>query len=175
MNRLSRFAAVGLIALMVGAQAADTPPEPPMHGKHPHRADGALGHGPLQMLNRHKVELKLSAAQEKQWQAAEAASQAASQARRDAHAKLRESLAAEREKEVLDLAKIDELIEQQREQAQAQQRAVHEQWLAVYASLSQEQKRMASQHIKQGMARMDKRMARKHRHHDGPPPGAPMH
>lgn len=172
MNRLSRFAAVGLIALMVGAQAADTPPEPPMHGKHLHRAGG---HGPLQMLNRHKAELKLSAAQEKQWQAAEAASQAASQARRDAHAKLRESLAAEREKEVLDLAKIDQLIEQQREQAQAQQRAAHEQWLAVYASLSQEQKRLASQHIKQGMARMDKRMAHKHRHHDGPPLGAPMH
>lgn len=135
------------------------PPPPPMKGKlaHPPRGEARPLAGPLAGLIRLKPELKLSAAQEAKWAAAESASKAAFEARGAVQDQLRSSLDAERQKDVMDLAKLDKDLRAAHEQGEAAHEAARDKWLAVYDSLSAEQKRLVSDRMKQQLARADER------------------
>lgn len=177
MKFMPRFMAMTLITVMAGAQAAqataDTdnhrPPQPPMHAMHGGPMEGGFMHD----LARIKADLKLSPDQEAGWQAAEAASKAAHEAMRQQHEAARDQFKAEMQKDIIDLAKLDQLMSQQREQARSLHEAAKSKWLAVYASLSDDQKRLVSQRIKAKMARFDKMRERFQERHKAKQDAAP--
>jgi Spy/CpxP family protein refolding chaperone len=143
--------AVSLFAVVfVAAQAAPGP----ARGRGP-GADHEGG--PLfSVLEKAKTELKLTAEQSAKWQEAEAAGKAARDAMRQDHEKMRAMMDAERQKDILDLAKLDQQMETMMEAGRKAREQAKDKWLAVYDSLSDDQKRLASKRIKEAFACMDK-------------------
>jgi Spy/CpxP family protein refolding chaperone len=163
-QRLPRLAVSVFAALMVAAQAAPSPR--PDH-------DG----GPLfSVLAGAKDELKLTAEQSAKWQEAEAAGKAAREAMRQDHEKMRAVMEAERQKEVLDLTKLDQQMESLMEAGRKAREQARDKWLALYDSLNPDQKRIASIRLKAAFARMDamhdRMKARMHGHMPPPPDDA---
>ncbi|WP_179958199.1 Spy/CpxP family protein refolding chaperone [Chitinimonas arctica] len=157
MKLLPRLMAMSLLTVMVATQAAQAgePADAARHARHA-GAHGMHGDGMFKALARVKAELKLSPAQSGLWEEADAATRDARQAMRQNHEQMRAAMQAERQKDVLDLAKLDQAMSSQHEQARQGREAVKSKWLAVYASLSVDQKRVVSQHIKDRFARMEK-------------------
>lgn len=180
MKFMPRFMAMTLITVMAGAhaaQAADSdgqrPPRPPMHAMHGGPMEGGFMEGGfMHDLARIKAELKLSADQEAGWQAAEAASKAAHESMRQQHEAMRDQFKAETQKDIIDLAKLDQLMSQQREQARSLHEAAKSKWLAVYASLNDDQKRLVSQRIKAKVDRFE-HMRERFKEHRKPKQDAP--
>lgn len=172
MKALPRIVAITLITLLAGAQAAqwagkDAPElQHGMHGSEIMDAGGMM-HGLMKM----KAELKLDAAQTAKWDEAETAAKSLHDNMRQEHDKIRALLDAEKQKDIIDLAKLDSAMQAQREQRRAAHEAVHAKWLAVYASLNDDQKKLVTKHIKEHMSKLDK--MRDHlmeRMHHGEPP-----
>ncbi|WP_374350494.1 Spy/CpxP family protein refolding chaperone [Chitinimonas sp.] len=139
--------ALGLFAAMfVAAQAAP--------GAAPDRL--LANHPILAALQEARPELKLSSEQDSQWAAAEAASKAAREAMAADHQRMRAIMRQEGQKDVMDLASLDQQMEAMMAAGRKAREQAKERWLALYDSLSLEQKRIASQHIKDALARMDK-------------------
>ncbi|MDK2124662.1 periplasmic heavy metal sensor [Parachitinimonas caeni] len=101
-------------------------------------------------------ELKLSAAQEALWQDAEKSSKANRQGMQERMKLVHEQIQTEKSKDILDLQKISDLMDQNMAAAQAAHKDGREKWLKLYASLSADQKVIASRYIKQGMSRMER-------------------
>ncbi|QNM95230.1 Spy/CpxP family protein refolding chaperone [Chitinimonas koreensis] len=163
---LTHLLAASLAVVTVAAyaetapSAADKPPRHFRHGPHGDRQAGWLAG-----LAKLKAELKLSAAQLGQWQDAEAAGRAARESMRQNRERMKTLVDAEKKKDVVDLARLSRESEAIREQGRKQHEAVRDKWLAVYESLTVEQKRLVSERFKQKLARFEQRRERFREHH----------
>ncbi|WP_284197422.1 Spy/CpxP family protein refolding chaperone [Chitinimonas prasina] len=156
MRLIHTLITVSLLGLVTAAHAEPASHEgrmhrPMHHGMHAMKGDA----GPFAGLSRIKGELKLSAAQDAKWAEAEAATKAARESLKQQREQMRSLMAAEKQQEILDLAKLDREMDAMRDQARAAHDVVRGKWLAAYESLTLEQKRTVSAHIKNKMARME--------------------
>lgn len=147
---LSLFAAVAIAAQT--APGADQGKGGKGHwgGHHGHQ-----GSPFVHVLEKAKGELKLTADQQAKWADAEAAGKAAREAMRQDHEKMHSLMETERQKDIMDLGKLDQQTEQMMDAGRKAREQAKDKWLAVYDSLSDDQKRIVSKHIKDAMAHMD--------------------
>ncbi|KVL89506.1 periplasmic heavy metal sensor [Burkholderia stagnalis] len=151
------MAAATVLALAFGAAhaapPADAPPSggPGMHPMHEH------GGGPFGAILRLHDQLKLTAAQEQQWQAAVNTMKQNRDAMHKGHEQMREQFKAQQNQPILDL----NAMHAARQQAEQQNAQLREQtsaaWLAFYNGLNDQQKTTVSTAIKQQYARMEQR------------------
>lgn len=126
--------------------------------------------GPFAGLAAAKPQLKLSAEQATLWTAAENATRNHREAMKAAMEKSRALIDEQKAQPILDLQKINDVLENQHNEAKALHEKERDAWLKAYASLNNEQKQTASEFIKRHWQKMHDRMGR-HRGPDGAGPG----
>lgn len=126
--------------------------------------------GPFAGLAQAKPQLKLSAEQANLWTAAENATRNHRESMKAAMEKARAQIDEQKAQPILDLQKINDVLESQRNEAKALHDKERDAWLKAYASLNNEQKQTASEFIKRHWQKMHDRMGR-HRGPDGAGPG----
>lgn len=119
---------------------------------------GPMHMGPWAGLQHAKPQLKLTAEQTTLWNAAEAASQASRDAMKSGMEKTRTLFDEQKQQPILDLQKLSDTMEAQRDSGKALQEKERDAWLKLYASLNDAQKQTASDSIKQHWQRMSQRM-----------------
>ncbi|MGU7771159.1 periplasmic heavy metal sensor [Burkholderia sp. MR1-5-21] len=149
------IAAATVLALAFGAAHAAPPadaPPPGGPGMH-HMHEG----GPFGAIMRLHDQLKLTAAQEQQWQTAVNTMKQNHEAMRKSHEQMRAQFKAQQNQPILDLNAMNAA----RQQAEQQNAQLREQtsaaWLAFYNGLNDQQKTTVSTAIKQQYARMEQR------------------
>lgn len=119
---------------------------------------GPLHMGPWAGLQQAKPQLKLSAEQTTLWNAAEAASLASRDAMKSGMEKTRALFDEQKNQPILDLQKLNDALEAQRDNGKALHDKERDAWLKLYASLNSTQKQTASEFIKQQWQHMSERM-----------------
>jgi LTXXQ motif family protein len=109
---------------------------------------------PLAAIAAVKAQLGLSDTQQAQWDSAVAQSKAAHQAARTNFSQLKAATQAELAKPAPDLAALAALADDVQEQNVTARRVARDAWLALYASLSQEQKTIVRDAIQAKLDRM---------------------
>lgn len=151
------IAAASVLALAFGgaAYAADSAPPPDA----PHGGPGMHHHhgGPLEVFKRLHAQLKLTPAQEQQYQAAEATTRQNGEAMRKNFEQSRTQFDAAQSQPILDL----DAMQAAREQVFQQNAQLHQQtqkaWLAFYDGLTDAQKTQVSTALKADFAKMEAR------------------
>lgn len=117
----------------------------------------ARGHGrdPLGAIAGLRDQLKLNTSQQLQFDSALAQSKAAREARRGGFAQLKAAMQAELAKSAPDLRALAALADQERQQNGDQVRQARAAWLALYDTLSAEQKLTVRDAIKARIARAE--------------------
>ncbi|PCE31997.1 periplasmic heavy metal sensor [Burkholderia ubonensis] len=150
------IAAATMLALAFGAAHAAPPADAPPGGPGMHQMHGHDG-GPFGAILRLHDQLKLTAAQEQQWQTAVNTMKQNRDAMRTSHEQMREQFKAQQNQPILDL----NAMHAARQQAEQQNAQLREQtsaaWLAFYNGLNDQQKTTVSTAIKQQYARMEQR------------------
>lgn len=148
MNRSIKHTLIAsaLLATLSLPALADRGPTGPMHM------------GPWAGLQQAKPQLKLTAEQTTLWNAAEAASQASRDAMRSGMEKARALFDEQKKQPILDLQKLSDTMEAQRDSGKALRDKERDAWLKLYASLNDTQKQTASEFIKQHWQHMSQRM-----------------
>ena len=137
---LAFAAAAGIVAVAFQAVAQ----VPAMHG-----------HGdPIAMIAALKTQLNLNTAQQQQWDAVVAQSQAARQAARAGFEQLKTTTQAELAKAEPDLAALAAQGDAMREQNAPAHKAVRDAWLALYATFTPDQKAVVRDAITAKLAHM---------------------
>ncbi|MBN3725474.1 periplasmic heavy metal sensor [Burkholderia sp. Ac-20379] len=154
------IAAASVLALAFGAAAyaADSAPPPP---DGPHGGPGMHHHGhhggPLEVFKRLHAQLKLTPAQEQQYQAAEATTKQNRDAMRKNFEQSRSQFDAAQSQPILDL----DAMQAARDQVFQQNAQLHQQtekaWLAFYDGLTDAQKTQVSTALKADFAKMKAR------------------
>jgi len=132
--------ALGLVALPAAAQPAH-------HGS------------PLEMLGKLRPQLNLNTSQQQQWDNAVAQSKAVRDAARANFEQVKAALQAELAKPEPDFAAAAAVADTVHQQNASLRQQAREVWLALYATFSPEQKALARDAIKSGIARMQARHA----------------
>jgi len=125
-------------------------------------AEPLLDGNPLAMLSRVKSDLKLNTSQQVQWDAVVAQTKAAHDAVRANFEQLKTALQAELAKPEPDFAAVAAIADGVRDQHAALHKQTRNAWLALYATFTPEQKAVARDAIKAGIARMQERRAMHH-------------
>ncbi len=147
-RRIAATAAAAL-AFALGAVAL-AQPAPGHHG--PGFGDGAdIG----RLIAHAKSQLNLNTSQQTQFDNAVAQSKAAMQTARSNMQRVKDALAAELAKPEPDLAAVATVADDVRAQNQSLHKQVRDQWLALYATFSPDQKAVVKQMIQDRMARME--------------------
>ena len=162
--------ALSLAATAGGAQPAvaavpGAPAMPAVHGMH-----GGLDVMP-RMLERVKDRLALNTSQQTMWDAVVAQGKAAREAGRANRGSVRDALEAELAKPEPDLAAVAAAADGVEQQNRALRRQVRDQWLALYATFSPEQKAVVRDLLQRKLARGEsfhQRMRERIREHFGP-------
>ncbi|MEN9457176.1 MAG: hypothetical protein RL210_2695 [Pseudomonadota bacterium] len=123
--------------------------------------------GPFAGLAQAKPQLKLSTEQAALWTAAENATRSHRETMKAAMEKSRSLIDEQKAQPILDLQKINDMLEGQRNEARALHDKERDAWLKAYASLNNEQKQTASEFIKRHWQKMHDRRG-KHRGPGGP-------
>jgi Spy/CpxP family protein refolding chaperone len=143
------MAAAAALALGIGGVALAQP------GRHHH---GGMGGGD-EMIGRliahAKSQLNLNTSQQVQFDAAVAQSKAAFQTGRGSMQRVKDAMAVELAKPEPDLAAVAAIADDVRAQNQALRKQVRDQWLALYATFSPDQKAVVKQMIQNRMARAE--------------------
>jgi len=154
------MAAAAALALSLGGAALGQPG--PMMAHHGH---GSEGPEMLSGLITHaKDKLNLNTSQQTQFDAAVAQSKAAFATGRSNMQRVKDALAAELTKAEPDLAAVAAVADDVRVQNQALHRQVRDQWLALYATFSPDQKAVVKQMIQDRVARAEKFREKIHEH-----------
>ncbi len=155
------IAAAAVLTLAFGAARAATPSDaPPAAGQEMHHQMHDHDGGPFGAIRRLHDQLKLSAAQEQQWQSAVNTMKQNHEAMRKSHEALHQQMKAQQNQPILDLNALH-AARQQAEQQNAQLREQSEAaWLAFYNGLNDQQKTMVSTALKQQFAKMEQRTRR---------------
>lgn len=144
---MKRTFIAALLASALGAVALPAPAQP------------AHGGSPLEMLGRLKPQLNLNTSQQQQWDNAVAQSNTTRAAARANFEQVKAALQAELAKSEPDFAAVAAIADN----AQQQNAVLHKQtraaWLALYATFGLEQKAVARDAIKSGIARMEAQRA----------------
>ncbi|OJA66067.1 hypothetical protein BGV67_13205 [Burkholderia ubonensis] len=155
-SRVAIAAATMLVLAFGAAHAAPAADAPPPGGPGMHQMHGHEG-GPFGAILRLHDQLKLTAAQEQQWQTAVNTMKQNRDAMRKSHEQMREQFNAQQNQPILDL----NAMHAARQQAEQQNAQLREQtsaaWLAFYNGLNDQQKTTVSTAIKQQYARMEQR------------------
>ena len=172
--RLRRIAlaATAALALSLAATASSAQPGggamhggPGMHGMH--RGIEMLP----RMLERAKESLHLNTSQQTMWDSVVAQGKAAREVGRANRLKVKEALKAELAKAEPDLAAVAAAADGVEQQNRASHRRVRDQWLALYATFSPEQKAVVRDLLQRKVARAEsfhQRMRERIREHPGP-------
>ncbi|HEX8011792.1 MAG TPA: periplasmic heavy metal sensor [Casimicrobiaceae bacterium] len=142
---MKRILLAALLAGTLGAVALSLPAQP-LHG-------GSL----LERLQTVKAQLNLNTSQQQQWDNAVAQSTAARAAARSNFAQVKAALQAELAKSEPDFAAVAAVGDSVSQQNMALRAQARDAWLALYATFSPEQKAVARDAIKAGIARMEAR------------------
>jgi len=145
-------AAALTLALGAGVASAQPAPGPWMHGpgmQGPH--DEMIGH----LIARAKAQLNLNTMQQGMFDAAVAASKAVRDGARTQHQTVLAALQAELAKPEPDLAAVATAADKARQATQSQRIAVRDQWLALYATFTFEQKAVVKTLLQQRLARAE--------------------
>lgn len=153
------IAAASVLALAFGAAAYAADSAPPPDG--PHGGPGMHHHGPhggpLEVFKRLHAQLKLTPAQEQQYQAAEAITKQNRDAMRKNFEQSRTQFDAAQSQPILDL----DAMQAARDQVFQQNAQLHQQtekaWLAFYDGLTDAQKTQVSTALKADFAKMKAR------------------
>ena len=119
------------------------------------QAPGRGMHDPLAVPQEIQAKLNLNTSQQQQWDAAIAQSKAAHDAIRANFQQLKAATQAELAKSDPDLAALASLSDQLQQQNIAQRQQARAAWLALYGTLSADQKTTVKDAINARMARMD--------------------
>jgi len=167
------LAATAAIALSLAAIAGNAQPGggamhggPGMHGMH-----GGFGLMVPRMLERAKQSLNLNTSQQTMWDSVVAQGKAAREVGRANRLKVKEALKAELAKAEPDLAAVAAAADGVEQQNRASHRRVRDQWLALYATFSPEQKAVVRDLLQRKVARAEsfhQRMRERIREHPGP-------
>ena len=125
-------------------------------------AQPLLDGNPLAMLGKVKSDLNLNTSQQLQWDAVVAQTKAAHDAGRANFEQLKTALQAELAKPEPDFAAVATIADGVRGQHAALHKQTRDAWLALYATFTPEQKAVARDAIKAGIARMQARRAMHH-------------
>ena len=150
-RRFRTAAAVAAVAVAttVGAGLALAQP----HGHHGHPGAGGVEVG--QLIAHAKDKLNLNTSQQGMFDTAVAHSKAAREAGRALHDKVKATLTAELAKAEPDLAAVAAAADAAADQARAQRIAIRNEWLALYATFSADQKAVVKDGIQRRMARAE--------------------
>jgi len=173
--RRTVLAAAAALALSLAATAGNAQPAaaavpgapavPAMHGMH-----GGFDVMP-RMLERVKERLNLNTSQQTMWDAVVAQGKAAREAGRANRRSVKDALEAELAKAEPDLAAVAAAADGVEQQNRALRRQVRDQWLALYATFSPEQKAVVRDLLQRKLARAEsfhQRMRERIREHLGP-------
>jgi hypothetical protein len=150
-RRFRTAAAVAAVAVATTFGAGMALAQP--HGPHAHPGDGGLEIG--QLIAHAKDKLNLNTSQQGMFDKAVADSQAARDAGRALHDKVKGRLTTELAKAEPDLAAIAAAADAAADQARAQRIAIRNEWLALYATFSADQKAVVKDGIQRHMARAE--------------------
>ena len=148
------LAATTALALSFGATTAFAQPAggPGMHGMH--GGGGIEGLIP-RMLEQAKASLNLNTSQQVMWDNVVAQGKAAREAGRANHQKVKDALQAELAKAEPDLAAVAAVADGVEQQNRTLRTQVRDQWLALYATFSAEQKGVVRGLLQQKVARAE--------------------
>ena len=141
----SRLAAVAAATLIGAAGAAAAQP---FHHHGPRGGDAVMAIAAL------KDQLNLDTSQQALWDGAVAAGKAARESARANMQKVHDTLAAELAKAEPDLAAVAAIGDNVRAQNQALHKQVRDNWLAIYATFSPDQKAVVRDSLNQRISRM---------------------
>ena len=142
----TRVAVLAAAALISAGSALAQP-------MHPHR--GGPGGGDVAMaIAALKGQLNLNTSQQQQWDSAVAATQAAHAQMRANFQQVQQALQTELAKAEPDLAAVAGVGDSVRAQNQALQKQVRDNWLAIYATFTPDQKAVVRDALNQRIARM---------------------
>jgi hypothetical protein len=144
---MKRILFTALLASTLGAVAFPAP------------AQSAHGGSPLEMLGRLKPQLNLNTSQQQQWDNAVAQSNTTRNAARANFEQVKAALQAELAKSEPDFAAVAAIADNAQQQNAALHKQTRDAWLALYATFGQEQKAVARDAIKSGIARMQAQRA----------------
>lgn len=154
-------ATAAVLAVTFGAYAADTPPGGPGEWHH-HVAHG--GFMTAHALDALHSELKLSPSQEQQWQSALDTMKRDREAEHANREQAHKQIEALRQQPILDLNALHAATQQtERQNAQLRDETMTA-WLNVYNGLTDSQKKLVSDQLKQHFAKMDAWRERMHEH-----------
>ena len=161
------IAAVAAVAMATafGTGAAGAQPMGGPHG--PGGADAMIGH----LIAQAKADLKLNTMQQGMFDTAVANSKAAHETSRALRGKVRETLQAELAKPEPDLAAVAAAADAAIETGRLQRKAIRDEWLALYAQFSPEQKAVVrdllQKRVSQGETFRQRMRERMHQFRDG--------
>jgi Spy/CpxP family protein refolding chaperone len=142
-ERLMKGLLTVVLAAGLGSVAMPAPAQP-LHGG-----------GPLAMLSTIKPQLNLNTSQQQQWDAVVEQTKAAHEAARANRAQVKAALTAELAKPEPDFAALAALSDGVHQQNRALHLQTRNAWLALYATMSPEQKGLARDAIKARVERID--------------------
>ena len=136
----------------------------PHRGSHGHHGGGEVAIG--EMIAHAKDKLSLNTMQQGMFDTALAHAKAAREGARALHDKVKATLNAELAKAEPDLAAVAAAADAAADQARAQRIAIRNEWLALYATFSPEQKAVVKDGLQQRLARMEsfREKMREHMH-----------
>jgi len=161
-SRFRAAAAVAAVAVATTFGAGMALAQP--HGPHGHPGAGGVEIGRL--IAHAKDKLNLSTSQQAMFDTALAHSKAARDAGRALHDKVKATVTTELAKGEPDLAAVAAAADAAADQARAQRIAIRNEWLALYATFSADQKAVVKEGIQKHMARMEsfREKMREHMH-----------
>ena len=152
------------IATAFGSAVALAQPAGGPHGPHgPGAADEMIGH----LIAHAKGQLNLNTMQQGLFDTAVADSKAAREAGRALHQGVKATLQAELAKTEPDLAAVAAAADTAMEQGRAQRKAIRNEWLALYATFTVEQKAVVKDMLQKRLAHAEsfREKMREHMHH----------
>ena len=161
-RRFRTAAAVAAVAVATTFGAGMALAQP--HGPHGHPGAGGVEIGRL--IAHAKDKLNLNTSQQAMFDTAVAHSKAARDAGRALHDKVKATVTTELAKGEPDLAAVAAAADAAADQARAQRIAIRNEWLALYATFSADQKAVVKEGIQKHMARMEsfREKMREHMH-----------
>ena len=151
------LAATTALALSLAATAGIAQPAGPMmHGGHGmHGAGAGFEQMIPHMLEQAKGSLNLNTSQQTMWDSVVAQGKAARDAGRANHQKVKDAMQAELAKAEPDLAAIAAVADGVEQQNRALRKQVRDQWLALYATFSPDQKAVVRDLLQKKIARAE--------------------
>jgi hypothetical protein len=150
-RRFRTAAAVAAVAVATTFGAGMALAQP--HGPHGHAAGGGVEIG--QLIAHAKDKLNLNTGQQGMFDTAVAHSKAAREAGRTLHDNVKATLMAELAKAEPDLAAVAVTADAATDQTRAQRIAIRNEWLALYATFSADQKAVVKDSLQRHVARME--------------------